>query len=204
MKTKVLVFLLGLELIVLSGCSSEDYYLFDDENWEDIQVPRSRMTKSNPEPQPGNAVPSISDIISDPTVISMMNQAWQNMIGSCCVEGRKEYGFFIYYNYSNQSFVCGEMQNGDLIPYGERAEATLSGPSMLNGANLCASFHTHTSYYYAPNNLSRPAGLSGADSVLARSSNRPRIIYDYSTSPVNNTIPLDGDYELYSYDPRNQ
>lgn len=45
--------------------------------------------------------------------------------------------------------------------------------------DLCAIFHTHTSFRYMPSNCYRATGPSGTDTISANSFNVPSLVYDY-------------------------
>lgn len=201
MKLKVLLFLLGLQFVVLSSCSVDDYYLFDDENWVNINVPRSRLTKSNPEPQPNYSYPTVSEIASSSVVQEQMNNAWGMMKSSCSSSGRREYAFWIYYHHANNTFWCGEIKEGDLFGYTVGQGASVSMPRNVNDNEVCAFFHTHTSLEFAPSGLSRETGYSDGDESYANAAGVPGLLYDYSASVIYSGDSRNNSYQLYTFGP---
>lgn len=202
MKIKVLLFLFGIGLIFLSSCSDEDHYLFGDENWEDIKIPRSRITKSSPEPPPNYSYPTVSQISSSPIVQNQMNDAWEMMKSSCSPSGRREYAFWIYYHHANNSFWCGEIKEGDLCYYTDGEGASVSMPQNVNNIEACAFFHTHTSLEFAPSGMSRTTGPSPNDLLYAnKSGGLPGLLYDYSDSSIISGDSRNNSFKLYTFGP---
>lgn len=202
MKLKLLFLLYGLEVFVLSSCSNEDYFLFYDENWTDIQVPRGRMTKSNPEPQPNYTYPTVSQIASSSIVQGQMNNAWGRMKSSCSSYGRREYAFWIYYHHANDSFWCGEIKEGELFDYTVGEGASVSMPKNVNNIEVCAFFHTHTSLEFAPDGLSRVTGPSPGDISYANGAGGvPGLLYDYSDSVIYSGDSRNNSFQLYTFGP---
>lgn len=147
--------------------------------------------------------PSVEVIVSDYGVHQKMDQAWNSMLQSCNENGRREYGFRIYYKKErgNITFSFSELVSGEFVEWGIGSHGTLnlSGPDHKDGAALCAIFHVHSSYSHAPATHHRRTGLSGADSAAV--SSYPTIIFDYSSDEIEGgmaeSCPI-----IYSYDPR--
>ncbi len=172
--------------------------MFDDELWQEkSDMSRPRMTKSNPEPGSGQQYfPPVSIIVSNGEVRDSMERAWSLMLASCSEEGRREYGFIIFYNSSTGNLSTGHICKGDLLSYDKRGSVNLKG-SCPSGSYPCAKFHVHTSFYYAPEGKRRPTGLSDGDT----SSVIPTIIYDYVDPYTYKGHPMNSSKTVYSYYP---
>lgn len=199
----VFIMLIVTQAMTFSNCS-KDGYLFDDEFWVDnCEMSRQRMTKSNPEPGNGqsNDYPSVDVIKSSTVVQTKMGEAWSNMKNSCSQTGRREYGFWIYYNKDNSSFWCGDMLSGEETGYQVGTGASISFPPPTNNQQACAFFHCHTSLHFAPEGLSRVTGPSTSDTNVANSWGCPGLLYDYSASEIYSGHSLDDSYSLYTFGP---
>lgn len=199
---KTLVALLFGMTAVLNSCVQEDWYELYEEDDLTLSIGR-RKNKSDVGGVDYSAGPSVEDIISDYGVHNMMDVAWNTMLESCNENGRKEYGFRIYYKRNNGviTYSFSELISGDFVSWssGTRPSINLGGNNIMDGAVICAVFHVHTSYRYAPSNLKRKTGLSQEDSASV--SLFPTILFDYDGGEIRGgmegSCPI-----IYSYDPR--
>lgn len=189
-------------IVMMTSCVQGDYYDFYEDDDLTLFVGR-RKNKSEFSGVDYTIGPSVNEIISDNRVRQKMNIAWNSMLQSCNENGRKEYGFRIYYKRNNGDCIYSfsDLVSGEFLPWHSGAQTTinLSGYNKMNGAVLCAVFHVHTSYHSAPSNSKRKTGLSGEDSASVTLF--PTIILDYSDNEIHGGMS-ESDPIIYSYDPR--
>ena len=190
-------------LLLFSSCSKDDYYLFSDDFWtEYAQEQRGLMTKTSPEPQIQTlSYPTVSQISNSSVVLEQMNRAWLNMKNSCTRDGRREYGFWIYYNHTESKFWCGDIVEGPLRAYTEGTPASVNLGPYENNFQVCGFFHTHTSLEMAPRNYSRTTGPSQADIDFANRQKIPGLLYDYSAQTIRSGDSRNAAYSLYTFGP---
>ena len=129
---------------------------------------------------PTDVYPSVSEIIDDPTVYMAMFIAWYETISFASEEGRREEGFYIYYDFFTKKFSVGETVYGPVVKFIIGTSASVSLGSPTNGLTVCAFFHTHTPLTYGPYEANRPTGPSEDDINFADYNKLPGIVYDYS------------------------
>ena len=198
------ILLIGL-VTMMTSCVQEDWFeLYEDEDLSSWVC--RKKNKSDVGVVDYSTGPSVEEIVSDYGVRQRMDQAWASMLESCNCSGRQEFSFFIYYKRERggTTFVCGEQIPGPFVEWAVGTNASTSDtpiqfPTHLNGATVCARFHVHTSYHYAPTDHHRKTGLSHADSSAV--SSFPSIIFDYEPYVIfggmEESTPV-----IYSYDPR--
>ena len=138
--------------------------------------------------------PSCDEIYQDTGVRTEMERAWSLMLEHCTESGRYEYGFLIYYDFSDGTLHCGSMIEGGFTVNSSQSTIRLSGPYTLDGAELCATFHVHTSYQYVASHMRRSTGPSNADRSSAEQNSMPGLLYDYSAPRI---YPGDSKYNAY-------
>ena len=144
--------------------------------------------------------PYVDEIISEPTVIQAMDQAWSLMEkNSTSSAGRIEYGFWIYYNFKNGSIWPGDMIEGDNVIGCEGTNGQIRLGIPVDNISVCACFHCHTTVKFCPT-YGRYTGPSSSDDSFVNSYNIPGILYDYDTNfaSINN----DGEQpKIYTFGP---
>ena len=94
-----------LSLYFLVSCVDIEYYEIDD------YLPFAEQYKSFPRVKTKGEIiselyPDVYTILQSSVVTANMADAWNRMMNSCTENGRREYGFWICYNYKNRSFWC--------------------------------------------------------------------------------------------------
>lgn len=145
--------------------------------------------------------PTVSAIISDPTVKSKMEEAWAKMKSNASSSGRNEYGFYIYYDSNSKQYSCGTMVKGPTIAGCEGTNASVSLGIPTNNITVCAFFHCHTTLEYCPSTVSRATGPSSADKSFATTNKLPGILYDYSIKKLVGGMKKDASYKVYTFGP---
>lgn len=193
MKIYLKLILLVLTVWCISACTNEDLLSINNETSKRINL---KETKAS------HAFPNLSRIKIDPAVISTMNSAWNKMKQNASSNGRREYGFYIYYDEANDRLYCGKLQEGPNISGCANTNATLNlqpdDPATFN-LKVCAAFHCHTTLTYCPSSTSRVTGPSQADIDWANTRNIPGLIYDYSTSKITGGHNINSSYKLYTF-----
>lgn len=131
--------------------------------------------------------PDVDRIKNDPVVKAKMRDAWELTKQNSSSNGRKEYGFYIYYDATSDKLSCGTMQNGE--PSNWCGEKDGDGPELdlgddTNSVKVCAFFHTHTTIEYCERKTSRKTGASDYDKYTARLKKLPGLVYDYFENPI--------------------
>lgn len=192
MKIYSKIMLLILTAWCISACTNEDL----------VSINRTSKRINLKETKASHSFPNISRIKIDPAVISMMNSAWTKMKQNASSNGRREYGFYIYYNETNDEIYCGRLQEGPNISGCANTNATLNlqpdDPTTFN-LKVCAAFHCHTTLAYCPSSTSRVTGPSQADIDWAKARNIPGLIYDYSSSTIYGAHNINSPYQLYTF-----
>ena len=129
---------------------------------------------------PSDVYPSVSEIIADETVNNAMLGSWYGTLSFASYDGRREEGFYIYYDFYTRKFSIGEIVFGPIVKNGPGTKATVWLGAPKNNATVCAFFHTHTPLTFCLDEADRPTGPSEEDIAFAESSGLPGIVYDYS------------------------
>lgn len=145
--------------------------------------------------------PSVNDIIKDSGVKSAMESAWSSMKNNASKSGRKEYGFFIYYDIDKNSYWCGSIVEGGNVSGCEGTNASINLGRVDDNLRVCAFFHCHTTLEYCPPTVSRTTGPSGSDESYAKKYGIPGILYDYSVRTLVGGTSKDASYSLRTFGP---
>ena len=129
--------------------------------------------------------PSVTEIAESPIVKKTMEEAWGKMINNASEKGRREYGFFIYYDFKTKKYTVGPMVEGpNIVGFcGTSANVYLGVPT--DNLKVCAFFHTHTTLEYCHEDGYRPTGPSDADVNYASALGLPGLLYDYAQSQIS-------------------
>lgn len=170
------LFIAATLLLAVESCSNEDVFSLNEQ--QRTELPATRAV---------HKFPNISRIQSDKNVVSMMNSAWNNMKNSASSSGRKEYGFYIYYDESKDLITCGKMQVGPNIAGCAGTNGTLNltpdNPATFN-LTVCAAFHCHTTLAFCPAPDSRVTGPSQSDKDWVNARKISGLVYDYSKATI--------------------
>jgi hypothetical protein len=147
--------------------------------------------------------PSFSDIVADATVKTAIETAWSDTKAAATRTGRREYGFWIFYNTHTCKFVVGRIVPGPIVPHGSAAEIILGakpGDETANPGPLeslrytVSSFHTHSPTTYRtglPAGSARKVGPSPEDITADSNAKVVGVVYDYIGAPgLNGFIPM--------------
>lgn len=145
--------------------------------------------------------PSVNDIIRDSGVKSAMESAWSSMKNSASEKGRKEYGFFIYYDMDKKSYWCGSIVEGGSVSGCEGTNASINLGRVDDNLRVCAFFHCHTTLEYCPPTVSRTTGPSGSDESYASKYGIPGILYDYSVRTLVGGTSKNDPYTTTTFGP---
>lgn len=114
-------------------------------------------------------------------------------------EGRREVGFYIYYDFVTKKFSVGETVYGPYVKYGIGTSASISlGPAKDN-MTVCAFFHTHTPLTFCPSDATRSTGPSDEDRQFANSNGLPGILYDYAKPWIESGHSLTDPAKIYTF-----
>lgn len=184
-------------ITIYGSCSSDDddYPYLYQEGY--TSMANSRMTRSGEESNSGQ-FPVISAIVNNSTVVSKMNEVWQQTKDAASSSGRSEFGFYIYYNRATCQYSFSEVFQGPIVSCGTRA--TLNFPG-TNNPNVCAMFHTHTTFEYCNNTIRRSTGPSNLDTQSADSSKVSGILFDYKDSVIVGGMSKNLESKVYTYGP---
>lgn len=185
--------------LLSAGCNSESA-LFPSFDYDGQSLAERRLISRGETNLPNIRIfPTAETIKQSQIVKNKMDLAWNKMLESCTPSGRCEYGFCIYMN-SNGVIYLGEMQNGPLTPNTPNSAGGINMIIDKSRNDLCAIFHTHTSYVYMPVDCKRPTGPSDVDKNTADSLNIPGLVYDYDVSEVLGQETYI-DHHVYTYGP---
>lgn len=145
--------------------------------------------------------PTVDEIKSNSTVKAAMESAWDMMKNNASSSGRKEYGFFIYYDMDKKTYWCGSMIEGGNVSGCEGTNASINLGIPEEDLRLCAFFHCHTTLEYCPPTVSRSTGPSGSDENYANKWGIPGILYDYSVSTLVGGTSKDASYGAITFGP---
>lgn len=145
--------------------------------------------------------PKIKDIKDNLIVKKAMDDAWAETKRLCTAEGRHEVGFYIYYDFTTNTFCIGELVIGPLVTGCDGTAANVNLGVPTNGINVCAFFHTHTPLTYCPSDVSRPTGPSLADILFAKTNGLPGLLYDYSAPEISGRDSKDKMAKVYTFGP---
>ncbi len=184
--------------IIIGACSGDDDY--DDYAGKELQTRADGAMQRSGE---GGIVrvdsfPTVYEIASNSVVIAKMNKVWQQTIDYASPQGRREYGFYIFYDKSTNLYSFSDVIEGPIIANCE-ISASINWPSLRDGSKLCALFHTHTSLQYCDGNLKRNTGASHRDSISINAGWLPGLIYDYSGQSIISGQLKNSPHELYKY-----
>lgn len=145
--------------------------------------------------------PHVYEIIADETVIKNMELAWEMMKESASGNGRREFGFYIYYDDRFKKYECGIIRGGPVITGGEGTHASLCLGGAANNRTVCAFFHCHTTLQFCSSDVSRITGPSSSDIDFAYNQGLPGILYDYSVNNLIGGTCRDAPYKIYTFGP---
>lgn len=94
---------------ILVGCSDENILNCDHSTMA------KRKTTRSVEINTRYMYPSITEIMESSDVCSMMENVWSRTLAAASSAGRKEFGFYIYYNYMSGVISCGNVIEGPLV-----------------------------------------------------------------------------------------
>lgn len=183
--------------LLSSSCVKSDLFEFYDVTELQHNLPRIKNTKEG-NFNPYSCFPTLDELAASSVVAAKMNTAWQMTLDACTQNGRREYGFYIYYS-TNNVIYCGDIIEGPEIT-GTSAAYIELGPN-ANNQEVCGFFHTHTSLEFFPAGHSRSTGPSESDINRANYDHLPGLLYDYSSSVIKSGQPKTSNYELYSFGP---
>lgn len=143
--------------------------------------------------------PSVSDIRNNGTVSSAMNRLWNQTKNSANKNGRREFGFYIYYNKNTGLLSVGPDIYGPLVSGCIGTNASIYPGRPSDNTTVCAFFHTHTPLTYCTDGY-RVVGPSPADQSFASSNNLPCLLYDYSSN-INAGHNLNAPARIYTFGP---
>lgn len=165
------------------GCDSESVF-FPSFDYDGQSLAERRLMRRGEPTLPNlRFFPSGETIKQVQIVKDKMDQAWSEMLAGCNESGRFECGFCIYLNRNGQIYL-GDMQYGPNTPNTPNSAGGIELYVDKDINDLCAIFHTHTSYKFMPDNCSRPTGPSDFDINAADSLHVPGLVYDYDVSEV--------------------
>lgn len=129
--------------------------------------------------------PSISTILNNTNVQAQKTKAVENMKADL-EKGRREYGFWIFYNSKDKKIYTGNMKSGPLktdktsasIQPGSKAPSD-NGNHIPTTSTAIAFFHTHTAMTNLETGQGRKVGISTGDYNYAKSYNVIMIVEDY-------------------------
>lgn len=145
--------------------------------------------------------PHVYEIVTDDTVIKNMELAWEMMIESASENGRREFGFYIYYDDRFKKYECGIIRGGPVVTGGEGTHASLCLGGAANNRTVCAFFHCHTTLQYCTSDVSRVTGPSTSDIEFAYNQGLPGILYDYSAEYLIGGTYKGAPYKTYTFGP---
>ena len=143
--------------------------------------------------------PSVSEIIADDTVKMAMWAAWVDTLSFASPEGRREVGFYIYYDFYTRKFSIGEFVDGPIVKNGPGTSASVRLGAPTNNETVCAFFHTHTPLTFCQDAAYRPTGPSEDDIAFAKSSGLPGIVYDFLAPTISDGHSLMEPAKLYTF-----
>lgn len=157
---------------------------------------------------------STREMLKDQTVKNAIDDLWKQTKELASKTGRKEKGFWLYYNPSTKKYVAGKFKEGPLVlnELGSNGAVPPGGASPLsNGvANECipVSFvHAHTTLHYFNSDAQRRTGFSGKDSTYGSSYSLPLILVDYvgtrdfdGFNYIYNSTDINAPYQIYTLD----
>ena len=132
-----------------------------------------------------------------------MEEAWGRMkMQVASNAGRREYGFYIYYNHDTGQFYVGPTIQGAIEIGCAGSSASIHLGVVSNNIDVCGFFHCHTSIAGCPDRVYRRTGPSNSDYNFAESYDLPGILYDYSESTITTPFHSVGDsYQAYVFGP---
>lgn len=204
MKNYISLICVFLSFYSLVSCVNLEYYELDDNEHlfeQNRLFPRFKTKGEN------NSVimayPNVDSIMNSSVVIAKMDDAWNRMINSCTVDGRREFGFWICYDHENHTIWCCEMDSGPMVPYPDGGYVNLRElKTAKQRIQACAFFHTHTSFHLAQTSYSRTTGPSTDDNNLANNVFKvPGILYDYPLPNISGGHPVGKQHTIYKFGP---
>lgn len=147
--------------------------------------------------------PDIYQILESQTVYLAMEAAWGQMrMQAASGNGRREYGFYIYYRHNTGEFYVGPTLDGTIVYGCAGTSASIHLGPVTNNLEVCAFFHCHTTLANCPDGSSRSTGPSLSDYNYAKSYNLPGIVYDYEASSISMPGHSSGDkHRAYTFGP---
>lgn len=188
--------LFSIGIIMISSCSYDLELTPTDDVLTTNELLEGQLLRSTE-----YRYPYIDEIISDETVIHNMEIAWNMMKDSASGNGRREFGFYIYYDDRFKKFECGIIRGGPVITGGEGTHASLCLGGAANNRTVCAFFHCHTTLQFCTSDVSRVTGPSSSDIGFAYNNGLPGILYDYSVNNLIGGTCRDAPYKIYTFGP---
>jgi len=190
---EVITFIITVSVIGLASCNAADDY-------SDIgycTLAEGMFTRSG---DPGGGedaycYPTNKAILANSSVISKMNEVWQQTKSYANEERRCEFGFLIFQDRNNMTFYFSPIIKGKDVGKGETASIVFPAET---SPELVAAFHTHTTYQYCDSTASRQCGPSSKDLGGSYASLMPCFVYDYEGS-VCGGDSKDRPARIYSY-----
>jgi hypothetical protein len=207
------------------GTGGGSDYVYEDDNEgedghdEDIDYevappPDGGGGGSSVEQEQNNKI-AVSTILSDNAVKIQIANAVSKM-KSDLTKGRREYGFWIFYDSKNSSIYIGNMKSGDLATGTTKASLipgsnspSANGSHIPSTATAVAFFHTHTAMTYMEEGKGRKVGISKGDFNFAKASNVIMIVEDYvgtydarlGYNIIKSKHNINGEMKTYVYEP---
>ena len=176
----------------IQSCSGEDF----DEPWQGpefkTRTGRTRSTLEGPV-----IFPTTSMIAGSQEILSRMNDSWEQTLASCTSTKRREYGFYIYYDYMTGAITGGINYAGQEVSCGANASLHMGSPT--NTSTLCGMFHTHTSLEYCDSTKFRNTGPTDVDVAAANQKQIPGFLYDYEAPVIHGGDSKNAPKKLYIY-----
>ncbi|MDR1716606.1 MAG: hypothetical protein LBS20_12255 [Prevotella sp.] len=176
------------EVIVYPGGNSVDDYW-----WWMVNMPNTTPPQhggnSNPNQTSRPEYAKAANIAKDPTVKKAMENAWKNARADASPEkGRRERGFWIFYDKGTKKYYTGNEKTGNWVKGGIGTNGSVtpgsSQPSQ-NGSHIpktatpISFFHTHTPLTYESPDVARAVGFSDRDIEYATTHEIEIILWDY-------------------------
>lgn len=172
---KTTLFTLFLSVFILIGLFSCNSDLSEEEILQQPPPAESVTTKAL------KPFPTVNEIKNNPTVSSAMNRLWLQTLSSANRYGRREFGFYIYFNRNTGFYSVGPDISGPLVSGCVGTQASIYPGIPSDNTTVCAFFHTHTPLTYCTTGY-RSVGPSSTDISWANSNNLPCLLYDYSSN----------------------
>ncbi|WET67102.1 hypothetical protein [Sphingobacterium sp.] len=151
------------------------------------------------------------NILKNPIVTKKMNDVWKSTKDDVSKDkGRRERGFWIYYNKVTKEYTTGKEIVGKYVQgnSGTNGAVQPTNPEPPQNSVPVSFFHTHTPLTYVSPDLVRPAGFSEADIKFAINTRFDIIVIDYVGDMYPNGMywikgghSIDAESRTYTYSP---